>query len=55
MKRNFFKMETSYDYTCWDLNCRKYVEHTKARNKLEKIFKKHNRRKIKKMLDKYIN
>lgn len=55
MKRNLFKLETSPDYTCWDLNCRKYVKHTKNRNKLEKVFKRKNRRKLKKSLDKYIN
>ncbi len=53
MKRNLFKRETSKDYTAWDLNCRSFVAHTKARNKLERIFKRKNRRKIKKLLTNY--
>lgn len=53
MMRNFFKKETSPDYTNWDLNCKRFVKHTKNRNKLERIFKRKNRRKLKKMLDKY--
>jgi hypothetical protein len=51
--RNRFKMETSRDYTAWDLNCRHYVPHKKGHNKLERIFKRKNRRKVKKALDKY--
>ena len=51
--RNRWKMETSRDYTAWDLNCRHVVPHNKARNRLERMFKRKNRRKIKKMLDKY--
>jgi hypothetical protein len=53
MKRNLFKIETSRDYTNWDLNCRHVVAHTRARNKLERIFKRKNRRKIKKLLTNY--
>ena len=53
MSRNFWKKETSRDMTAWDLNCRHVVEHTRSRNKLEKAFRRKNRRKIKKMLDKY--
>lgn len=48
--RNRWKMETSRDYTAWDLNCRHVVSHNKGRNRLEKIFKRKNRRKIKKLL-----
>ncbi len=55
MMRNFFKRETSFDYTCWDLNCRSVVAHTKTRNELERKFKRHNRRKIKQSLDKLKN
>lgn len=55
MEKNIWKKETSKDYTSWDLNCRSVVHHKKHRNKLEKIFKRKNRRKIKKMLDKYSN
>lgn len=54
MSRNTWKMETSVDYTCWDLNCRHVIPHTKKHNKLEKIFKRKNRRKIKKILDKLL-
>jgi len=48
--KNFWKMETSRDYTSWDLNCRSIVPHTTSRNKIEKIIKRKNRRKIKKYL-----
>lgn len=51
--KNVWKMETSKDYTSWDLNCRRYVSHNKKHNDLEKIFKRKNRRKVKKALDKY--
>lgn len=51
--KNEWKMETSKDYTAWDLNCRNVIQHKKNHNKLERIFKRKNRRKIKKMLDKY--
>ena len=40
MKRNQQKRETDKDYTSWDLNCRRYIPHDKALNKLEKIFKR---------------
>lgn len=52
--KNTWKMETSKDFTAWDLNCRDVLPHKKGHNKLEKIFKRKNRRKIKKTLDKYI-
>lgn len=52
MTRNFLKKETAKDYTSWDLNCKKIVKHNKSKNRLEKIFKRKNRRKIKKALDK---
>lgn len=51
--KNTWKMETSKDYTAWDLNCRRIVSHKKKHNKLEKIFKRKNRRKIRKTLDKF--
>lgn len=51
--RNTWKMETSKDYTAWDLNCRSIVPHNKSRNRLEKIFRRKNRRKVKQVLDKY--
>lgn len=41
-----FKKQTSKDYTSWDLNCPRIV-HIKNRQKLEKIFKRKARRKIK--------
>lgn len=53
--KNTWKMETSKDFTAWDLNCRDVLPHKKGHNKLEKIFKRKNRRKIKKTLDKYID
>lgn len=54
MKRNQQKRETDKDFTAWDLNCRRYISHNKALNKLEKIFKRKNRRKIKQGLDKFL-
>lgn len=51
MQRNLWKKETSRDMTAWDLNCRQYVPHNKERNKLEKKFRRKNRRKVKMMLD----
>lgn len=51
--KNAWKMETSKDYTAWDLNCRHAVSHNKKLNRLERAFKRKNRRKVKKMLDKY--
>lgn len=53
--KNTWKMETSKDFTAWDLNCRDVLPHKKGHNKLEKVFKRKNRRKIKKTLDKYID
>ena len=55
MARNEWKKETSFNYTMWDLNCRHVVPHKKRHNRLEKMFKRHNRRKVKMMLDKYID
>ena len=52
--KNTWKMETTFDYTTWDLNCRRYVFHKKQHNKLEKKFKRKNRRKTKQALDKMI-
>lgn len=51
--KNKWKMETSKDFTVWDLNCRRLVPHKKRHNKLEKIFRRKNRRKIKKALDRW--
>ena len=51
--KNLWKMETSKDFTTWDLNCRHVIPHKKNHNKLEKIFRRKNRRKIKKTLDKW--
>lgn len=53
MSRNNWKKETSKDMTAWDLNCRHVITHTKSRNKLEKAFRRKNRRKMKKVLDSY--
>lgn len=33
--RNTFKMETTADYTSWDLNCKYVIPHRKKHNKLE--------------------
>ena len=51
--KNRWKMETSKDFTAWDLNCRHVIPHKKSHNKLEKIFRRKNRRKVKKVLDKW--
>jgi hypothetical protein len=53
MQKNFWKKETTKDFTAWDLNCRHVVSHKKRHNKLEKIFRRKNRRKIKKALDRW--
>ena len=47
-----FKMETSPDFTAWDLNCRHIIPHTKQRNQLERKFKRKARRKLKIFLKK---
>lgn len=52
--RNRYKMETSKDFTAWDLNCRWIIHHTKSHNQLEKVFKRKYRRKYKKFLEKYL-
>lgn len=41
------KRETINDYTWSDLNCRRYVRHTKGRNQYEKEIKRKARRKRK--------
>lgn len=48
-----FKKATSKDYTAWDLNCPRFVR-VKNRQKLEAIFKRKARRKLKKALDKML-
>ncbi len=50
--RNRYKMETSRDFTAWDLNCRWVIPHKKRHNKLERVFKRKHRRKYKKFLEK---
>ena len=42
-----FKKDTVKDYTAWDLNCPRFVK-VKHRQKLEAIFKRKARRKIRK-------
>ena len=54
MNRNIWKKETNYDYTSWDLNCRSVVAHNKSRNRLERVFKRKNRRKVKQNLNAYL-
>ena len=46
--------ETSKDFTAWDLNCRYIISHSKSHNELEKVFKRKNRRKIRKELKIYV-
>lgn len=48
-----FKKATSKDYTTWDLNCPQVVR-VKNRQRLEAIFKRKARRKLKKALDKIL-
>ena len=43
------KKATVKDYTAWDLNCHRFVR-TRGRQKLEAIFKRKARRKIKQLL-----
>ena len=50
MARNTWKKETSKDMTAWDLNCKWIRPHKEKHNKLEKIFRRKARRKIKKEL-----
>ena len=47
------KKATSKDYTAWDLNCPQIVR-VKNRQKLEAIFKRKARRKLKKALNKIL-
>lgn len=47
-----FKKENVKDYTVNDLNCRKYVKHTKGKNKNEKKLRRKARRKLKEKLKK---
>lgn len=47
------KKATCKDYTAWDLNCPQFVQ-VKNRQKLEAIFKRKARRKLKKALDKML-
>ena len=49
--KNTWKMETSRDFTAWDLNCRHVDPHKKKHNNHEKKFRRKNRRKVKMMLD----
>ncbi len=44
MTKDYFKRLTTFDLTCWDLNCRHVVYHTPSRNKLEKRFRRKARR-----------
>ena len=47
------KRATCKDYTAWDLNCPQFVQ-VKNRQRLEAIFKRKARRKLKKALDKML-
>ena len=50
MKRNTYKMETSKDFTAWDLNCRWVIPHKERHNRLEKTLKRKHRRTYKNFL-----
>lgn len=51
---NELKKETNKDYTAWDLNCPRYVQ-IKNRQKLEALFKRKARRKLKRNLKKVLD
>lgn len=55
MTRDYFKRLTVVDLTSWDLNCRKYVYHTPARNRFEKKIRRKARRLAKMILRKELN
>ena len=55
MTKDYFKRLTMANYTAWDLNCRSVVSHNKARNKTERIIKRHARRKDKQNLKKVLD
>lgn len=44
---DIFKCANVKDYTANDLNCRKYVPHTKTRNQIERKLRKKARQKLK--------
>lgn len=44
MCKDYFKRLTTVRYTSWDLNCRSVVSHTPARNRTEKMIRRHGRR-----------
>lgn len=48
---DYLKKATCVDYTAWDLNCPRYVT-VKNRQKLEAVFKRKARRRIKNNLKK---
>lgn len=50
---DYLKKATCVDYTAWDLNCPRYIT-VKNRQKLEAIFKRKARRRIKKNLKKLL-
>ena len=52
--KDYFKRATVQRYTAWDLNCRRIVPHTKARNNDERRIKRWARRKDKQFLRKLL-
>ena len=44
MTKDYFKRLTEVRYTSWDLNCRKVIIHTPARNRTETAIRRHARR-----------
>lgn len=55
MTKDYFKRLTVIHYTSWDLNCRSVIPHNKSRNRLERMFRRHARRKDKKNLKKILD
>lgn len=54
MTKDYFKRLTVKNMTAWDLNCRTYIPHTPAKNRLEKCFRRTARRKDKLSLKKVL-
>ena len=52
--RNRYKMETSRDFTAWDLNCRWVIPHEPKHNKMERRLKRKHRRNYKLFLKKHL-
>lgn len=55
MCKDYFKRLTTTQYTCWDLNCRNVIPHTKSLNSFEKTIRRHARRTDKMFLSRGID